>query len=85
MSGRTPESLAPREPRTWFGRMDRTERRTFWACFGGWATDASDVQVYSLLIPVLLGTRFLHNNAQAGAIGTATLLASAVGGWLAGI
>ncbi|GAA4835906.1 MFS transporter [Saccharopolyspora rosea] len=65
--------------------MDRTERRTFWACFGGWATDAADVQVYSLLIPILLSTRFLHNNAQAGAIGTATLLASAVGGWLAGM
>jgi MFS family permease len=71
--------------RTWYGDTTVDERRTFWACFGGWAADAADVQVYSLIIPVLLTTGFVHSNAEAGAIGTATLLSSAIGGWLAGV
>jgi MFS family permease len=41
--------------------------------------------MFSLLIPLLLSTHFLHASAQAGLIGTVTLLSSAVGGWLAGI
>jgi MFS family permease len=73
------------EGRSWFGRLTRKERRTFWACFGGWAADAADVQIFSLLIPVLLSTGFLRTNSQAGAIGTVTLLCSAVGGWMAGV
>src|SRR5690242_13387196 len=28
----------------WFASMDGRERRTFWACFTGWALDAMDVQ-----------------------------------------
>jgi hypothetical protein len=27
------------------------ERRTFWACFGGWALDALDVQIYTFVVP----------------------------------
>ncbi|WP_345605825.1 MFS transporter [Pseudonocardia adelaidensis] len=69
----------------WYGSMSARERRTFWSCFGGWATDAMDVQIYSLLIPVLLSVGFLASNAQAGLIGTVTLLCSAVGGWAAGV
>jgi MFS family permease len=69
----------------WYRSMSPRERRTFWACFGGWATDAMDVQIYSLLIPVLLSIGLLASNAQAGLIGTVTLLCSAVGGWAAGV
>jgi len=69
----------------WYGSMSPRERRTFWACFGGWATDAMDVQIYSLLIPVLLSIGLLASNAQAGLIGTVTLLCSAIGGWAAGV
>ncbi|MEJ3653587.1 MFS transporter [Actinomycetes bacterium KLBMP 9759] len=64
--------------------MTGKERRTFWGCFGGWAVDAMDVQIFSLVIPVLIATHFLADNTQAGLIATATLLSSALGGWLAG-
>jgi MFS family permease len=64
--------------------MTPRERRTFWGCFGGWAVDAMDVQIYSLVIPVLLSVHFLADRSEAGLIGTVTLLSSALGGWLAG-
>jgi MFS family permease len=64
--------------------MTGPERRTFWGCFGGWVLDAMDVQIYSLVIPVLLSVHFLADKSEAGLIGTVTLLSSAVGGWLAG-
>ena len=73
------------ERTTWYRSMSSRERRTFWACFGGWATDAMDVQIYSLLIPVLISIHFLANNSEAGLISTVTLLCSALGGWVAGI
>lgn len=72
------------DERSWFRSMTGRERRTFWGCFGGWVVDAMDVQIYSLVIPVLLASHFLVDKGQAGLIGTATLLSSAVGGWLAG-
>ncbi|MGI8716420.1 MAG: MFS transporter [Lapillicoccus sp.] len=75
----------PQAGRTWYSAMDGRERRTFWGCFAGWSLDAFDVQLYSLAIPVLLTIGFLTDIAQAGLIGTAALLSSAVGGWAAGI
>jgi MFS family permease len=72
------------EDRGWFRSMTPRERRTFWGCFGGWAVDAMDVQIYSLVIPVLLSVHFLADRSEAGLIGTVTLLSSALGGWLAG-
>lgn len=71
--------------RIWYSSLSRRERRTFWGCFSGWATDAFDVQVYSLAIPVLISIGFLSGTAEAGLIGTAALLSSSVGGWLAGV
>jgi len=50
---------------------------------GGWALDAMDVQMYSFVIPALIATWGI-TRAQAGVLGTAALLVSAVGGWLAG-
>lgn len=38
----------------WFREASGTERRTFWGCFGGWALDAMDVQLYSMVIPTLI-------------------------------
>ena len=38
----------------WFHSLNGTERRTFYACFGGWAVDALDAQIYSFLIPTLI-------------------------------
>ncbi|HEX2941114.1 MAG TPA: MFS transporter, partial [Rhodopila sp.] len=51
---------------------------------GGYALDALDVQIYSMVIPVLIGIGFL-TQPQAGYIATSTLVLSAVGGWIAGI
>lgn len=76
----------PAQPgRLWFSALSKPERRTFWGCFAGWSLDAFDVQLYSLAIPVLLSIGFLTGTKQAGLIGTAALLSSALGGWAAGI
>jgi MFS family permease len=50
---------------------------------GGWALDAMDVQLYSFVIPTLIAIWGI-TRVQAGELGTAALLVSAVGGWLAG-
>ena len=68
----------------WYGELAPVEKRTFWACFGGWALDGLDVQMFSFAIPAIV-VAFAINNADAGLIGTVTLLTSAIGGWLAGI
>jgi MFS family permease len=70
-------------PTAWYGEMSAKEKNTFWACFGGWALDAMDVQMFSFAIPALL-VAFTITNADVGLIGTATLLTSAFGGWFAG-
>jgi MFS family permease len=54
------------------------------ACFGGWALDAMDVQLFSFVIPTLL-IAWSMTKAQAGFIGTATLVVSALGGIISGI
>ena len=53
------------------------------ATFGGWALDGMDVMVYSFVIPSLIAAWHI-TQGQAGMLGTAALLISAVGGWLAG-
>jgi MFS family permease len=68
----------------WYRELTGKERKTFWACFGGWALDAMDVQLYSFVIPTLIGLWSL-TRADAGVLATVTLLASAVGGWAVGI
>jgi MFS family permease len=68
----------------WFTSMNIRERRTFWACFTGWALDAMDVQLYAVVMPTLIGLWGL-SKTQAGTLATAALLFSSVGGWIAGI
>jgi MFS family permease len=67
-----------------YASLTTTERRTFWACFAGWVLDGMDFMIYPLVIGTLIA---LWNvaPAHAGFAVTATLLASAVGGWAAGI
>ncbi len=69
--------------KVWWQDLTVPERRTMTACFGGWALDAFDVQLYSLAIPALIATWGM-TNAQAGYVGTTALLFSALGGWIAG-
>ncbi len=68
---------------TWFKDINSAERKTFWACFGGWALDALDVQLFSLVIPTLLGLWHI-SKADAGMVTSVTLIASALGGWVGG-
>ena len=68
----------------WYRELDTAERRTFWACFGGWALDALDVQIYSFVVPALIALWHI-TNAQAGLLATSALVISAFGGWLAGM
>ena len=68
----------------WMKELDKTERRTMGGCFLGWTLDALDVQVYSFVIPTLLVSWHI-TTAQAGMLGTVTLLVSALGGWMSGL
>jgi len=70
-------------PLAWYAELKPRERSAFWACVGGWILDAMDVQMFSFAIPALLAA-FAITRADAGLIGTVTLLTSAFGGWLAG-
>ena len=68
----------------WYSELASKERRTFWACFGGWALDAFDVQIYSFVVPTLM-VLWKIDKSQAGLLATSTLLVSAFGGWIAGM
>lgn len=67
----------------WYRELRSPERKTFWSCFGGWALDAFDVQLFTFVLPALmLSLGFAQE--KAGLLGTVSLLASAIGGWGAG-
>ena len=68
----------------WIKELTGKERQTMSACFLGWTLDALDVQIYSFVIPTLLAY-WKISASEAGILGTATLLTSALGGWLAGL
>lgn len=68
----------------WLAELSSRERKTLIATFGGWAVDAIDVMVYIYVIPTLIAVWGM-SRGQAGFIITVTVLASAIGGWLAGI
>ncbi len=68
----------------WYKTGSSRERKTFWACFSGWALDSYDMQMFSFLLPTLIGLWGL-TKGEAGLVGTSALLSAAVGGWIAGI
>jgi MFS family permease len=68
---------------SWYAELDGRGRRTFWACFGGWTLDAMDVQIYALVMPTLIALWGL-SKGEAGLLGTIALVASSVGGVIAG-
>jgi MFS family permease len=67
----------------WYRDLTGKERSTMLACFGGWSLDAFDVQMYSFVIPTVIGIWGL-SRGEAGLIGTVTLLISSFGGWFSG-
>jgi MFS family permease len=66
-----------------YTNMSPPEKRTFWACAAGWALDGMDFMIYPLVIGTLIKL-WNVDNTSAGFAVTVTLLASALGGWLAG-
>jgi MFS family permease len=79
----TTMTISEHHATAWYAQMSSSEKKTFWACTGGWMLDAMDVQMFSFAIPAIIVV-FAVTNADAGLIGTATLLSSALGGWFAG-
>jgi MFS family permease len=80
------DTLVPVEDTSFTGfytNMTPPERRTFWACAAGWALDGMDFWIYPLVIGTIIKL-WTVDNAVAGLAGTATLLSSAIGGWLSG-
>jgi MFS family permease len=68
----------------WFTELTKREKRTFWACLGGWSVDAMDTQMYPLAIPALIALWGM-TKGQAGILATAALIVAAIGGWMAGV
>ena len=68
----------------WYRELGASGRQTFWGCFGGWALDAFDVQLFSFVLPALM-LAIGMTQAEAGMLGTVALVSSALGGWVAGV
>ncbi|WP_224042858.1 MFS transporter [Paraburkholderia unamae] len=68
----------------WYRSGSAEERKTFWACYAGWALESYDLQMFSFLMPSLM-VLWTLTKQQAGMLGTVALLATALGGWIAGI
>ncbi|WP_394542014.1 MFS transporter [Pantoea sp. SGAir0418] len=68
----------------WYGELNQDEKKTWWACLGGYILDSMDSTIYSLVMPILLSLAIL-TKAEAGILGSASLIGSALGGWSAGM
>ena len=71
-------------PIAWYGRLDPNEKRTLWACFGGWTLNSLDFFIFTFALPAIIVALDMTRQ-QAGMITSLTLVASALGGWIAGI
>ncbi len=69
--------------RAWWHSLQAGERTALLAASGGWAVDAYDFMLYTLVVPTLIAVWGI-TRTEAGLIATSTLLCSAAGGWLAG-
>ncbi|MGH8387919.1 MAG: MFS transporter [Pseudomonas sp.] len=69
---------------SWYKSGTVREKKTFWACYAGWALDSYDMQMFSFLLPTLMAIWGL-TKGEAGIVGTSALLSAALGGWVAGI
>src|SRR5580693_4431432 len=67
----------------WLRDLNGRERKTMLACWAGWTLDGFDQQLYSYVVPTVIGLWGI-SKGTAGTIGTVTLLTSSLGGWFAG-
>jgi MFS family permease len=68
----------------WWHAADTAARRSFIAASLGWMLDAFDVMLYSMVLAALIDDLGI-TKAQAGLLGSLTLLASAAGGMIFGV
>lgn len=69
---------------SWYDTLGQAGRRAFAGAFGGYALDAYDFQVLPLGLVAI--TAYFHlNTGTAGLLSTVTLVASGVGGAVAGV
>ncbi len=68
----------------WWHAADPAAHRALVAASFGWMLDAFDVMLYSMVLATIITTMSL-SKAQAGMLGSLTLLASAAGGLLFGL
>jgi MFS family permease len=68
----------------WYRSVERRDRSAFWASSLGWALDAFDFTILPLALSAIIAT-FGLSAARGGTIVTVTLVASSVGGVLAGL
>ena len=68
----------------WLRHITRPQRRALVAAYAGYGLDGFDFMVYSFVIPTLISVWGM-SNAQAGYVASAALVASAIGGWTAGV
>src|ERR1700757_2661986 len=67
----------------WLRDLTSRDRYTMLACWGGWALDGFDQQLYSYVVPTVIAVWGMSTGA-AGTIGTVTVVTSSFGGWFAG-
>src|SRR3984957_3124293 len=67
----------------WLRDLNGRERKTMLACWAGGTLDGFDQQLYSYVVPTVIGLWGI-SKGTAGTIGTVTLLTSSLGGWFAG-
>ncbi|SFQ32742.1 MFS transporter [Variovorax sp. 770b2] len=79
----TRASDAPAEG-NWIRTLDPNEKRTLAASFAGYGVDSFDYYTLPLVTPILLSLWGM-SKTEVGLIGTSTLVASAIGGWAAGV
>lgn len=68
----------------WYKNGTPQQKKTFWACYSGWALDSFDMQMFSFLLPALTIAWGL-TKPEVGVLGTVALIVTAIGGWGAGI
>lgn len=68
----------------WWSELNKVERRTYMAAFGGLALDSMDSTIYALVTPTLIAVLGI-TKPEAGLLATVNLLGAAAGGWIGGI
>jgi MFS family permease len=71
-------------PTAWYGAMTALQKKTFWASFGGWALNSLDFFLFTFALPAIVVALDM-SRAQGMHIASATLVSSAIGGWVAGV